>query len=147
VVALRPDFMRPFRRLWASLGTGTHRARLLAGIVLVALAGGAAGAFLAASDSDHERDFDAGSLTVGADQTSHTDTPQPISRSKEPEPELRPANPAPAAEFEGPEVERAVSELRKRRSPSRAKKAYRVAVIYPNAYDDFDRGRKRGRKN
>jgi hypothetical protein len=146
VVALRPDFMRPVRRLWASLGTGTHRTRLLAGIVLVALAGGVAGGLLSAANNDNEQGIDTGSLAAGADARSQTDNPQPVSRSKEPEPASQPMNPQPAAEFEGPEMERAVVELRKRRPSSRAKKAYRVGIIYPGDYD-FGRGRKRGRKH
>jgi hypothetical protein len=146
VVALRPDIMRPVRRLWASLGTGTHRSRLLAGIVLVALAGGVAGGLLAATNRNHEGGIDARSLTTGADARSQTDNPQPLSRSREPEPISQPANPGPAAEFEGPEMERAVVELRKR-SPSRVKKAYRVAIIYPADHHDFGRKHKRGRKH
>lgn len=147
VVALRPDFMRPLRRLWASLGTGTHRARLLAGIVLVALAGGVVGGLLAAANNDHEQGIDAGSLTAGAEARSQTLNSQPISKSKELEPISQPANPEPPAEFAGPEIERAVVELQKRRSPARAKKAYRVAIIYPSNHDNFGREPKRGRKH
>jgi hypothetical protein len=147
VVALRPDFKRPFRQLWASLGTGTQRTRLLGGIVLVALAGGVAGGLLAAANKDHRRRMDAGSLTAGAEAKSQTDNTQPVSRSKESEPTSQPANREPSAEFVGPGMERAVVELRKRRSPSRARKAYRVAIIYPGDNDDFGRERKPGRKH
>ena len=47
VVALRPLLWRPINQVWASLGTGAHRTRLLAAIALVALAGGIAGGLLA----------------------------------------------------------------------------------------------------
>ena len=146
VVALRTDLMRPFHRLWASLGARSHRAKLLAGIVLVALAGGVAGVFLATANNNHETGVDAGSLRVGAEARTQNDNLQPISKAKEPEPKSQPADRGTPAEFEGPEMERAIVELQKRRAPSRAKKAYRVAVIYPGTYDS-SRGRKRGGKH
>jgi hypothetical protein len=146
VVALRPDFMRPIYQVWASFGTGAQRTRLLAGIVLVALAGGVAGGLLAAANSEPVPVIDAESLSAGADARSQTDAPQSVSTPKGPERISQPSGPGRLDRFEGPEVERAVAELRKRRSPSRARKAYRVAVIYPGDYGDFGRARKRGQK-
>jgi hypothetical protein len=49
--------------------------------------------------------------------------------------------------FEGPEVERAVAELKKRQSSSRGKKAYRVATIYPDGSGEFGRERKQRKKH
>ncbi len=147
VVALRPDFMKPIRRLWTSLGTGSHRARVLAGIVLVALAGGILGGLLAAN-RDHERGIDAGSLAAGAEASPHPDRPaSSVSKAKEPEPISQPADFGRPSEFEGPEFERAVVELRKRRLTSRARKAYKVATIYPRDYEPSHRERKRERKH
>jgi len=147
VVALRPDFLRPLRTVWESLGTGTHRARLLAGMVLVALAGGMVGALLAAANRDHERGIDAASLSTGADATVEVSDPKPISKPKEPEPISQAADPDLDMEFEGSGMERVVKELQKRPSPSRAKKAYRVAIIYPRDYDGSRQERKRGRRH
>jgi hypothetical protein len=145
VVALGPDFMRPVHRLWASLGTGTYRSRLLAGIVLVALAGGVVGGLLAAN-RDHEGGIDTGSLAVGAEAEPQTDRPaEPVSKTKKPEQISQPANAGRPAEFEGSEFERAVVELRKHRSSSRPRKAYKVATIYPRDYEHSGRERKRGK--
>ena len=149
VVALPSNFTRQIHRLWASLGSATYRAKLLAGIVLVALAGGVSGVFLAAANKD--RTIDDGSLTVGAEAKSQTDDPpQPTSSAKEPKRISRPSDPGPQAEFDRPEMERLVVELGKRQSPSRQKKAYRVATIYPRDlgdYNDSHRGRKHGKKH
>jgi hypothetical protein len=146
VVALRPDFLKPFRVLWESLGTGTHRARLLGGIVLVALAGGMIGALLAAANRDHEPGIDPASLTTGANAQVESSNPQPVPKSKGPEPKSRVAAPGPDQEFEEPEMESLARELRKRPS-SRAKKAYRVAIIYPRDYEETRQERKRGRRH
>lgn len=145
VVALRPDLMRPVRRLWAFLGTGSHRARLLAGIVLVALAGGVVGGLLAAN-SDHEGGIDAGSLAAGAEARPQTDRPaEPVSKAKKPQPSSQPGDAGRPAKFDGPEFERAVVELRKDGSSSRPRKAYKVATIYPRDYEHSRRERKRGK--
>lgn len=146
VVALRPDFMKPIHQVWESLGTGAYRRRTLAGIVLVALAGGVAGGLLAAANNDHEPGINVESLTAGADAGSQTESSQPVSRPKEPERISQPADSGPTSTFERREMERAVAELQNRRSPS-PKKAYRVAVIYPGDSGDPGRGRRRVRKH
>jgi hypothetical protein len=131
VVSLRPDWVGSLRRQWAALGTGTHRTRLVAGVVLVALAGGVVGGLLAAADNDQKQAIDAPSLAAGAGAKSQPDNPIPTSQPANREPISQPAPPESQIEFEGPAIERAVVELKRRRSPSRKRKAYRVAVIYP----------------
>jgi hypothetical protein len=145
VVALRPLILRPLQRLWTSLGTGSHRARVITGIILFAIAGGVAGGLLATASNNSERAIDAESVTAGANASAQNDNAEPLPGSRVGPSKL--ANPWPASEFEGPGLDRMVAELRKRRPHTKAKKAYRVAVIYPDVDDDFDHRRKRGRKH
>jgi hypothetical protein len=146
VVALRPAILRPVQRLWSSLGTGTYRAQLVAGIALFAIAGGVTGGLLATAGNNRERAIYGESVTAGADASTQSDISEPVSGSMV-EPAANRAKSGPLTEFEGPEVERAVAELRRRRPATKAKKAYRVAIIYPDDDDNFEYRRKRGRKH
>jgi len=146
VVALRPDFLRPVRPLWRSLAAQSYRTKVLAGIVFVAIVGSVVGGLLAAVNNANEDRIGAETLATDSDANTQFESSQSTLKPKR-EVGLSPVKTESMMGFDGPEVERAVAELKKRQSSSRGKKAYRVATIYPDGSGDFGRERKQRKKH
>ena len=146
VVALRPDFLRPVRTLRRSLAAQSYRTKVLAGVVVVAMVGSVVGGLLAAVNNANEDRIDTETLASDSDANTQFESSQPTFKPKR-EIHVLPNKTETMMGFEGPEVERAVAELKKRQSSSRGKKAYRVATIYPDGSGEFGRERKQRKKH
>ncbi|HET6647024.1 MAG TPA: hypothetical protein VFH01_06825 [Pyrinomonadaceae bacterium] len=146
VVALRPDFLRPVRSLWRSLAAQSYRTKVLAGIVAVAIVGSVVGGLLAAVNNANEDRIEAETLATDSDAGTQFESSQPTFKPTR-EVHVPASKTETMMRFDGPEVERAVAELKKRQSSSREKKAYRVATIYPDGSGEFGRERKQRKKH
>lgn len=146
VVALRPDFLRPIRHLWESLGAQSYRTKVLAGIVFVAVVGSVVGGLLASVNNANEDGINAETLATDVEVKSESESSQTTPKPKR-EVQQPPSKTESMMDFDGPEIERALAELKKRQSSSRGKKAYRVATIYPDGSGEFGREPKQRKKH
>ena len=146
VVALRPDFLRPVRALWRSLAAQSYRTKVLAGVVVVAMVGSVVGGLLAAVNNANEGGIDAETLATDVEVKSESESSQTTPKPKR-EVQPPPSKTESAMGFGGPEIERALEELKRRESSSRGRKAYRVATIYPDGSGEFGRERKQRKKH
>jgi hypothetical protein len=110
------------------------------------MVGSVVGGLLAAVNNANEDRIEAETLASDSDANTQFESSQPTFKPKR-EVQVPPSKTETMMGFEGPEVERAVAELKKRQSSSRGKKAYRVATIYPDGSGEFGRERKQRKKH